>query len=70
MDNDNFHQLKAISILDGRNWDKMEDVRDYFSEFALMKYRVKTEILYIIFLSENTKIIPELGKEKKKQMCR
>ncbi|MCL4339171.1 adenylosuccinate lyase [Patescibacteria group bacterium] len=68
MDNDNFHQLKAISILDGRNWDKMEDVRDYFSEFALMKYRVKTEILYIIFLSENTKIIPGLGKEMKRQM--
>lgn len=57
-------KLLAISILDGRNRDKMEDLVAYFSEFALIKYRIKVEVLYLIFLAKETKLIrPLSGKE-------
>jgi len=65
MSNDLKQQLMAISLLDGRNWDKVKVVSDYFSEFALIKYRLKIEISYLIFLSEKTKVIRKFsGKEK------
>jgi len=44
--------LTAISPIDGRYRDKVEELGDYFSEFALIKYRVFTEIEYFIALSE------------------
>ena len=44
--------LTAISPVDGRYRDKVEELSDYFSEFALIKYRVFTEIEYFIALSE------------------
>jgi adenylosuccinate lyase len=44
--------LTAISPIDGRYRDKVEELSDYFSEFALIKYRVFTEIEYFIALSE------------------
>ena len=39
--------LKAISPIDGRYASKTKDLQDYFSEFALIKYRVKVEIEYL-----------------------
>lgn len=53
-------RLKAISLLDGRNRDKVEAISDYFSEFALIKYRLKIESEYLIFLSQKVKIIRKL----------
>lgn len=38
--------LTAISPVDGRYANKTKDLQDYFSEYALIKYRVKVEILY------------------------
>lgn len=38
--------LKAISPIDGRYAGKTETLQNYFSEFALIKYRVRVEILY------------------------
>lgn len=38
--------LKAISPIDGRYAAKTKDLADYFSEFALIKYRVWVEIKY------------------------
>lgn len=57
-------KLLAISILDGRNRDKMEDLVAYFSEFALIKYRIKVEVLYLIFLAKETKLIRPLSKKE------
>lgn len=37
-------QLKSISPLDGRYARQVNDLRPYFSEFALMKYRVYVEL--------------------------
>ena len=42
--------LKAISPIDGRYSAKTECLRDFFSEFALIKYRLKVEIKYFQFL--------------------
>jgi adenylosuccinate lyase len=44
--------LTAISPIDGRYRNKIQDLENYFSEFALIKYRVKVEIEYFIFLSK------------------
>lgn len=44
--------LTAISPVDGRYGNKVEGLYKYFSEFALIKYRVFTEIEYFIALCE------------------
>ncbi|MFA6177532.1 MAG: adenylosuccinate lyase [Candidatus Paceibacterota bacterium] len=43
----------AINPLDGRYFDKNRALAPYFSEEALMKYRVMVEVEYLIALSEN-----------------
>ncbi len=44
--------LNAISPIDGRYRSKVEDLAAYFSEEALIKYRVRVEIEYFIALCE------------------
>lgn len=44
--------LRAISPIDGRYRSKTEKLADYFSEFALIKYRVFVEVEYFIFLCD------------------
>jgi len=44
--------LKAISPVDGRYKEKVDVLEDYFSEFALIKYRIFVEIEYFIALCE------------------
>ena len=43
--------LTAISPVDGRYRDKVVELGEYFSEFALIKYRVYVEIEYFIALT-------------------
>lgn len=45
-------ELSAISPLDGRYWGKLSSLSGYFSEFALIKFRVKVEVEYFIALCE------------------
>ena len=45
-------KLNAISPIDGRYRGKIEELANYFSEEALIKYRVKVEIEYFIALCE------------------
>lgn len=65
------NQLNAISPIDGRYRNKTEALGNYFSEEALIKYRVQVEIEYFIALCEiplpqladfNTAKFPELQK--------
>ena len=42
--------LTATSPVDGRYRNKTEELADYFSEYALFKYRVKVEVEYFIAL--------------------
>ncbi len=44
--------LNAVSPVDGRYRAKSEPLSPYFSEYALIKYRVKVEIEYFIWLCE------------------
>ena len=44
--------LTAVSPIDGRYHGKTKDLANYFSEYALIKYRVKVEIEYFITLCE------------------
>ena len=44
--------LTAISPIDGRYRNKTQQLADYFSEYALIRYRVRVEIEYFITLCE------------------
>ena len=44
--------LTAVSPIDGRYRGKTQDLASYFSEYALIKYRVRVEIEYFITLCE------------------
>ena len=59
------NQLTAISPIDGRYRKKIKTLSNYFSELALIKYRVKIEVEYFISLVE-LKINPLLEFEEKK----
>jgi adenylosuccinate lyase len=45
-------QLTAISPIDGRYRKQVQQLDEYFSEFALIKYRIIVEIDYFIFLAD------------------
>ena len=51
--------LHAITPIDGRYASKTEALSQYFSEFALIKYRVRVEIEYFIALCESD--LPQLN---------
>ncbi len=44
--------LSAISPIDGRYRKQVQHLDEYFSEYALMKYRVLVEIEYLLFLEK------------------
>ena len=48
----NLDLLTAISPIDGRYREKTEALANYYSEFALIRYRVRVEIEYFITLCE------------------
>lgn len=63
------NSLTAISPVDGRYRNKTAELAEYFSEFALIKYRVKIEVEYFIALCQlplpqlkdvDSSIFPEL----------
>jgi adenylosuccinate lyase len=51
--------LTALSPLDGRYADKLETLREYFSEFGLIKRRVRIEIAWLKALAANPEL-PEI----------
>ena len=66
----NEDQLQTISPIDGRYLDKSSHLRQYFSESALMRYRVLVEIKWLVFLSQNKDLhqVPSLSKDLKDQL--
>ena len=58
------NSLTAISPVDGRYRRQVQHLADYFSEYALIKYRVLVEIEYYLFLSEK-KFFPLTAKARK-----
>ncbi|MCB0507294.1 MAG: adenylosuccinate lyase [Bacteroidetes bacterium] len=57
--------LLSISPIDGRYRNKTAILENYFSEFALIKYRIRVEIEYFIFLAEE---IDDIGALSDKQI--
>lgn len=53
--------LTAISAIDGRYRKQVQHLDEYFSEYALMKYRVLVEVEYLLFL-ERKKFFKLSGK--------
>lgn len=60
------NSLTAISPVDGRYRDKAEALDVYFSEYALIRYRVLVEVEYFIALCEIP--LPELSSVKAEQL--
>ncbi|HQG38498.1 MAG TPA: hypothetical protein PLK15_05155 [Chitinophagales bacterium] len=52
------NSLLSISPVDGRYRTKVAKLESYFSEFALIKYRIRIEVEYFIALSTT---INEIG---------
>ena len=50
-------QLNSISTLDGRYNKEASILSNYFSESALMRYRVMVEVEYLISLSKEKKLV-------------
>ena len=61
-----YNQLGALSPLDGRYANSVKELNAFFSEAAIMRYRIYVEIEYLIALSFEKKIkdFPALTKEK------
>ncbi len=66
----NFSAITALSPLDGRYHSKVESLRPYFSEFALIRYRVQVEIAWLKALSAEPAIteVPPFSTETNERL--
>ena len=66
----NFSAITALSPLDGRYQTKVEPLRIYFSEFALVRYRIQVEVAWIKALSNEPGIleVPPFSSETDTQL--
>lgn len=62
----NLTELTAISPVDGRYRNKTQELSQYFSEWALIKYRLQVEIEYFLLLCELP--LPQLRDFPRKQI--
>ena len=63
--------LSALSPLDGRYAKAADELRDWFSERALIRHRLQVEVLWLIFLAEHENITElSLSAEQKAQLHR
>ena len=62
--------LNALSTIDGRYSAQEDNLRPFFSEFGLIKNRVKIEILWLILLGDDDEIkeVPKFSKKTKQQL--
>ena len=59
------NELLSLSPIDGRYIEKTKELTDFFSEYALIKYRVTIEIKWLIYLIDKKIINEKLSKEEK-----
>ncbi|GAA4752459.1 adenylosuccinate lyase [Flavisolibacter ginsenosidimutans] len=60
--------LTAISPIDGRYRKQVQHLDEYFSEYALIKYRVLVEVEYLLFLSQKKMV--DLSDKTAKELFR
>ena len=58
------NQLTAISPIDGRYRRQVQQLGEYFSEYALIRYRVRVEVEYFLFLAEKKFFKPDAKTKK------
>lgn len=51
------NSILAISPIDGRYYSKTKNLSEYFSEFALIRYRIVVEVEWLKFLANNINIL-------------
>lgn len=62
--------LTAISPLDGRYRAQVQHLDEYFSEYALIRYRVMVEVEYFLFLAQKKFfVLPGAGKQAIRQLA-
>ena len=55
--------IRALSPADGRYADKVDDLRDIFSEYGLIRYRVLVEIRWLQYMADEAGI-PEVAEQR------
>ena len=60
--------LTAISPIDGRYSHLTNKLNDYFSEYALIKYRIHIEIYYFLELCNTIPSLKKINKSKQKEI--
>ena len=50
-------ELTALSPIDGRYAARTASLREYFSEYALIRERIRIEIAWLLFLSDEPAIV-------------
>ena len=51
-----FNTLTSLSPIDGRYFEKTSELKEIFSEFGLIKYRVLVEVRWLQTMSANSQI--------------
>ena len=59
------NELLNISPVDGRYMNKTKELVDFFSEYALIKYRVTVEIKWLLFLLDKKIVNDKITKDEK-----
>ena len=62
------NELLNISPIDGRYHEKTKELSDYFSEYALIKYRTIVEIKWLLFLLDKKIIDERINKNEEKDI--
>ena len=62
------NELLSISPIDGRYHEKTKELADFFSEYALIKYRITVEIKWLLYLLEKKIIDEEITSEEKNKL--
>lgn len=62
------NELLSISPIDGRYHEKTKELADFFSEYALIKYRIIIEIKWLLYLLEKKIIDEEITSEEKSKL--
>ena len=64
------NELLNISPIDGRYYEKTREFCDFFSEYALIKYRIIVEIKWLLYLLDNKIIDEKINSNEKKKIIR
>ncbi len=62
------NELLNISPIDGRYHEKTKELSDYFSEYALIKYRTIVEIKWLLYLLDKKIIDEAINKDEEQEL--